>query len=255
MSNANSLFDYDTEEYHTNNFSINKNSIIWKNQDKVYHQIIKENNFPEIFPNNKSEFIAKITPLDDCFAIDLKNEFNFTDIKEGELKNKEEKPWMIIRHTYSRDKIGYKLKEGDFIRLGKVVFKIKEIQIEAPEKSEFFPNKEKTLAENFFNRTENNLNLLQLNDVSNQGANILSINNNYPIVNSLLQKNHSSGKGINNQQSASPSLIGGETQKRKNKRPICRICLSDDHEPENPLINPCSCLGTVKYIHLFCVRQ
>lgn len=35
----------------------------------------------------------------------------------------------------------------------------------------------------------------------------------------------------------------------------CRICLSDKDDTENPLISPCKCDGTMKYIHLKCLQQ
>lgn len=35
---------------------------------------------------------------------------------------------------------------------------------------------------------------------------------------------------------------------------ICRICLSEE-EPDNPIISPCNCTGSVKYIHLECIRE
>lgn len=36
---------------------------------------------------------------------------------------------------------------------------------------------------------------------------------------------------------------------------VCRICYSDGIEEKNPLISPCSCDGTMKYIHLKCLKQ
>lgn len=35
---------------------------------------------------------------------------------------------------------------------------------------------------------------------------------------------------------------------------ICRICLSEE-EPDNTLINPCSCTGSMKYIHITCLKE
>ena len=35
----------------------------------------------------------------------------------------------------------------------------------------------------------------------------------------------------------------------------CRICLSEVFEPENPLISPCKCGGTMKFIHLKCLQH
>ena len=45
-----------------------------------------------------------------------------------------------------------------------------------------------------------------------------------------------------------------ETITEKNNKPICRICLSEEYEEKNPLIHPCNCDGTMKYIHLQCLR-
>ena len=35
---------------------------------------------------------------------------------------------------------------------------------------------------------------------------------------------------------------------------ICRICLSEE-EPENCLISPCNCTGSMKYIHETCLKE
>ena len=34
----------------------------------------------------------------------------------------------------------------------------------------------------------------------------------------------------------------------------CRICLSEVFAPDNPLISPCKCTGTMKYIHIKCLQ-
>lgn len=36
---------------------------------------------------------------------------------------------------------------------------------------------------------------------------------------------------------------------------VCRICLGDDNEPNNPLITPCKCAGTMRYIHVKCLQK
>jgi hypothetical protein len=35
---------------------------------------------------------------------------------------------------------------------------------------------------------------------------------------------------------------------------VCRICFSEDNTDENPLIAPCHCTGTMKFIHLACLQ-
>lgn len=44
------------------------------------------------------------------------------------------------------------------------------------------------------------------------------------------------------------------TAKEAPEEVICRICLSED-EPGNPIISPCKCIGSVRYIHLKCVQE
>ena len=34
----------------------------------------------------------------------------------------------------------------------------------------------------------------------------------------------------------------------------CRFCLSETFTPDNPLLNPCNCSGSMKYIHLKCLQ-
>ena len=37
---------------------------------------------------------------------------------------------------------------------------------------------------------------------------------------------------------------------------ICRICLDEDENlPGNPFITPCGCVGSVRWIHVQCVRE
>lgn len=36
---------------------------------------------------------------------------------------------------------------------------------------------------------------------------------------------------------------------------VCRFCLSDDNEQINPLLSPCLCAGTMKFVHRNCLTQ
>lgn len=35
----------------------------------------------------------------------------------------------------------------------------------------------------------------------------------------------------------------------------CRFCFESESTPRNPLISPCECIGTVRYVHKGCLRQ
>lgn len=45
------------------------------------------------------------------------------------------------------------------------------------------------------------------------------------------------------------------SEKIESKYRICRICYSEEEEEDNPLIQPCICSGSMKYIHLDCLRH
>jgi len=36
---------------------------------------------------------------------------------------------------------------------------------------------------------------------------------------------------------------------------VCRICLGEESEKDDPLISPCKCAGTMSHIHLECLRE
>ena len=46
-------------------------------------------------------------------------------------------------------------------------------------------------------------------------------------------------------------------KKMNNENLACRICLGDncDDEAKNPIIQPCKCIGTMKYVHLECFKN
>ena len=43
---------------------------------------------------------------------------------------------------------------------------------------------------------------------------------------------------------------------KKTKLPkLCKICYGEEDDPEDPLVQPCKCSGTLKYIHLNCLKH
>lgn len=109
-----------------------------------------------------------------------------------------EKLWLAVR-GFSGSTQGYRLCEGDVIRLGRMKFRVKEVH---------GPSGDKHI-QNF-----------KLSDILN-----------------LKLKTESS--------------VDDETDF---KLP-CRICLSEAFSSDNPLISPCRCKGTMKYIHLSCLQM
>ena len=66
---------------------------------------------------------------------------------------------------------------------------------------------------------------------------------------------------LNNNKENEKKTMKKKTQKdifsklEKMKR-VCRICyLEEDEKEENPLVQPCICAGSMKFIHLSCLRK
>ena len=113
----------------------------------------------------------------------------------------------------------YNIKEGDIIKIGRIMIRIKTIKFSKKNSS----NKN-------INKTDKNKN----NDNK-------SINTNF---------------SQNLEEIKSP--IKQSKKIKENKEPtnnkLCRICYGEEESKENPLVQPCICSGSMKYIHLNCLK-
>ena len=115
-------------------------------------------------------------------------------------------------------------------------------------------------------KNQSNFNSLKNNDIYNENENSKknsNVNQNNNNNNSNLIKN--SIVALKSTASFKKKKLTEIIQKKilkntvsiennNNNKPICRICLSEEYEENNPLIHPCNCDGTMKYIHLQCLR-
>ena len=151
-----------------------------------------------------------------------------------------------------RNKNSYKLTEGDFIKLGKLVFLVRKI------KSSQNENLNETKRNSSFDNSEMNIGNNINDDIIIHNKNI---NENYIDTNNDLIEN--GAKKINNVNITNKVNIKLKTLyvKLKNinksqKKYRCRICFCEGNfEGNNPLISPCKCSGSIKYIHLNCLRK
>ena len=92
------------------------------------------------------------------------------------------------------------------------------------------------------NAINDNIDEISINNKINTKKNdffLLNYKKENKIMNLKLEKN-------NNDESNNNSDI---SQK------ICRICYQEEEDDKNPLIQPCLCSGSLKYIHLICLKQ
>lgn len=50
-------------------------------------------------------------------------------------------------------------------------------------------------------------------------------------------------------------IIDDKIIEEDNPKRFCRICYGAEETEINPLINPCSCSGSMRYIHLACLKE
>lgn len=154
----------------------------------------------------------------------------------------DERMWMVIRNTNFKENEGYRLRDGDYMKLGKVIFKVKEIKVDSITKKK---NTIKNQQNNSFNNRKNDLMKERtIVDFKHQHTSRMDF--------------EQIDKIKNNKNDENPQENPQENLKEKRKKyilPCCRVCLMDDNEPDNPLVNPCNCIGSVRFIHVDCIKK
>ena len=172
--------------------------------------------FSKILEENKEKILIIEKEKNNMYYIDCKHfkkGFNYDSGKFG--------AFMVYRSNFfNKDKDNknkmYKLDKGDIIRLGKLFIRILDIKLE------------KKIATNFpsYNYSFKNQKLLDSNSGLSDVHNIKI----FPRINSAR-----------------------EFRNKNIKNKICRICYENYSSIKNPLINPCKCKGSMKYIHYNCL--
>ena len=150
----------------------------------------------------------------------------------------------------------YQIHQGDIIKIGRITLRIKEIK---------FTNNNNNQSYNKSNL--NTINVSQSQSQSNIKININSLKQIETTQNDL-ERDHkplSNARDstnadmtdkiqimtINKQLKKNASITSSKIKKNK----LCRICYIEDETNENPLVQPCKCSGSMKYIHLECLRH
>jgi hypothetical protein len=303
---TNSLYDYDTTDLTTSMIKIKKKCQLFQNGK--YLKAVQDSNSIE----EKSPYYIGNIYMDS----DIKNSFKFKVQDDLYIKPPECNPkvssdnWLILRHTYSKNDVGFQLREGVMIKLGKVVFKVREVSVgderselekldlnynetklhleRNPTNNEILSNNEnfEDYDENCENddpdeEIENNLNMSSNNNNGNLTNDAISCSKN--LTNVPMYTHHHDMTNPYNQINFNTShnmttttVINIKRKKSGMKYPInklqsiynkdkpikkpsntytniCRICLGDG--TEDILVSVCKCMGSVKYIHLACLRR
>ena len=169
----------------------------------------------------------------------------------------------------------FKINEGDVLKIGKIIIRIRKIKFQSNKHNDkkiinIDINDNKYELSN--SATSEKISILQ-----EIGANSLfNFNNNINIQNTVKKQNEEEEKekekeilSINKTSNKKISLqklnfitpekiFFQENQKKKSTdfpQRCCRICYLEEETEINPLIQPCLCSGSLKYIHLECLRK
>ena len=208
-------------------------------------KILKDNIFNKILPikldsNNSSQSFENFTPI--CDIVKEDDKYYFMPLKNELGTDRDtikEVSWLIYNKKAS-PKINseYYLTEGDIMKIGNAVFKIKMIQINNLGNSKIVYN----------NNDENDT--IMLNGSYNNSI-IINEQNNLDNIETL--KTQKVTVFANNKEKSEEKTIN-KIKEEKIKNKICRICYQEEDDPLiNPLIKPCKCSGSMKYIHLKCL--
>ena len=244
----------------SNSFEISKEGYLYRSYNEVIFEDeeINEDGYEKLLKISKNEKDFEVT----------RNE-----IEKDENGNicSQNSAWFLLKLSkMDKDLNKYKIHQGEIIKIGRIITRIREIKYgknKANNKEEInsLNNSSKYSNNKFMLRDIDDEFLIQkkdtqvniryhekLIDMANQknatDANfsdriqVLSLNNN--INNNYNELNSSTKKTISFR------------SKTKKVDKICRICyLEEEDEKENPIVQPCHCSGSCKYIHLKCLKQ
>ena len=166
----------------------------------------------------------------------------------------------------------FKINEGDVLKIGKIIIRIRKIKFQSNKHNDKKINID--INDNKY-ELSNSATSEKISILQEIGANSLfNFNNNINIQNTvkkqneeeekekeILSINKTSNKKISSQKLnfiTPEKIFFQENQKKKSTdfpQRCCRICYLEEENELNPLIQPCLCSGSLKYIHLECLRK
>ena len=268
----NELIDIFSHPYNKQTFEISTPVKLYRDEEEIKIENIKEND------NSKEEItdgediikLGEILIKDSIFYYKPNTKESFyPNLNENDTNtnNTEFYSWLIYKgNQIPVNKNKYRVKEGDILKIGREWLFIKDIYISHRSKNiSKSKNKEKNIGnhDKFFSyhsqtNKELNLNedfnLIEYNDTDeDKDEEIKGEKNKFVTENEDIKKKIK--KIIVKEKESSEKNSNNNDDNNKNKKvKICRICYLEEYDKiNNPLIKPCKCSGSMKYIHYECL--
>ena len=234
------LIDYDNEKLITSTLNINSTSYIYRKENNVISYSEKSNKKDE-----ELLFKIRIGFGKKKYLEIIRNKY---DLDENDNLINPNPCFFLLKPSKIDPKMNrYKLNPGEIVKIGRITMRIRDIKFKSKQyknsANESINSKEKTPEEKLKN-----------NEINNKEKN--NENNNKKMT-----RLETTEAKLNNNKENEKKTMKKKTQKdifsklEKMKR-VCRICyLEEDEKEENPLVQPCICAGSMKFIHLSCLRK
>ena len=168
--------------------------------------------------------------------------------------------WFLLKPSITDEKMNkYKLSPGEIIKLGRITMRVRDIIFAG--KNKYNLNDSSLLNESMLSKINNN----EMQTLKTEGGTISYLlnrkmknkkfrNKKKNIENFDTKLDKGSLVNIIKKPDLKKNLNLYSKIEKKNK--TCRICyIQEDDEENNPLVQPCNCDGSLKYIHLQCLSQ
>ena len=224
--------NYESPELYNSELEIDNSGFIYREENKIKFEKNKNERYKHLLLKVKKSENSK-----------YKLETNPLEIDDKQNLKSFNNCWFVFKPSKMENKkYKYKINKGDIIRFGRITMRVKEIY----KNPKYYLNS-KDLDESYnYMNNKNNVNkkkkLTFSTIIFDKKDKRIEPNNNE-------QNIGNNGQNINIHQSLN-KLNANKLAK------ICRICyMEEDSDSKNPLVQPCKCSGSMKYIHLNCLKQ
>ena len=270
----NELIDILSNPYNKQSFDVSNPVRLYRDDEEIKIEKIKEND------NNSKE---KITDDEDIIKL---GEILIKDSKYYYKPNTKESYYPNLNDTnnttnnnntefysgliYKGNKIPvnknkYRIKEGDILKIGREWLFIKDIYISKRTKKLLkIKCKEKNKGNNklfsYHSQTNKELNInedfnvMEFNDTDEDKDEEIKGEKNKFVTENEESKKHLKHIIVKDKESSEKNSNHNNDNNKNKKVKICRICYLEEYDKyNNPLIKPCKCSGSMKYIHYECL--
>ena len=226
------LIDYDNDKLIMNTLNIKSTSYIYRKVNDVIDS-------PEKINKTDHELLFKIRMSfgKKKYLEIIRNKY---DLDENDNLVNPNPCFFILKPSKIDLKMNrYKLNPGEIVKIGRITMRIRDIKFKDKYTS---PNntineKDEKIGEkkNSKEKEDDNKKMTRLETTEGK----LTINH------------HNKDKEKKMKKKTQKDIF---SKLEKMKR-VCRICYLEEDEEDNPLVQPCICTGSVKFIHLTCLRK